>query len=267
MVEGVWQFALAHAKWRDDVGMDKLVQDSQFEACALHPPVPGVLAVVSPCVAWLNATEMCGLLPAAPSPSGPVLWVAMPSVADDVDGVQPSQTVLALMHHLATACGWANARLGVGVWQQAQVVLDLSESDDSVGAACVSMVVRDIGLPRLYAMANQFVSSTGQAARPRPSRLVLDHYPACFHRIVIIAPPHLAKQDRADGRGMLRALPAAWRFVSGLAKAIPMADTLASAVLLDTDTRGIMHVTRPTLLQQEWLRKMRVVAHDCTCLV
>jgi hypothetical protein len=42
---------------------------------------------------------------------------------------------------------------------------------------------------------------------------------------------------------LCRAVPHVWRVTSALANLIPLADTLASAFLLDADTRAKMHVT------------------------
>jgi len=112
------------------------------------------------------------------------------------------------------------------------------------------VVWRDIGRPRLLAMGRQLLGQIHEAAHPSPSWLPFDHYPACFRQLMfVVHGPATSGGGSAGGAAvgkddqLCRAVPHVWRVISALANLIPLADTLASAFLLDADTRARMHVT------------------------
>ena len=243
VVEAAWSFALSHAKWREDLRMDEMLRDCNFEAAAKSLSRADILGLISPRVVWFDASQLNMSSPAASS--GPVLFVQMPK-AEDEDAA--GEIVEALMQEVAVALEWANARLGVGATQQAQVLVDFSLANDSILRACGALILEHVGKPRVQAMFAQAMGRIQQAAHPPPSRLPLDHYPACFHSIVLLVPrprssPPAPQQDElALQQQACRALALIWPVAQGLANTIPMVDTLASALLLDRDTRAITKV-------------------------
>jgi hypothetical protein len=174
-----------------------------------------------------------------------VLWVRMPRAA-----VAASTADLAssLMFEVALACEWANAHLGVGVSQQAQLLLDMTHADDAVLGACLSLVLEHVAKPRLASMAVQLLNPIEIASHPPPSVLPLDHFPECFHRITVLspapAPVRATEQSELDPttNTWCCSVSSVWRVLSTVADAIPMADTLAAAFVLNSDTRAKISV-------------------------
>lgn len=227
VVEDAWAFAKAHARWRQDLQMDDLLRECRFAEAATLTSMTGVVGLVSPRVAWLNTSAdlpHC-ILPSPPvspdSPvagSGPVLWVRVPSA--DSDGAMESMRKL--MFEVAAAFEWGNAFLGVGVSEQAKVLVEVSQADDPTVRALAGMVLEQIAKPRLKAMASQMLGSPQIASHPPPSVLPLDHYPACFSQIVWLVPPATNARGGTSQR-LCRALHPAWKVIKTLANLIPLA--------------------------------------------
>ncbi len=240
------------------MGMDDLLRNNRFEEAAesLSQEGLGVLGLVSARVAWLDVPDLLQLAhPSATAATGPVLWVQMPR-SRQVEDV--GESVAQLMYEVAVACEWGNARLGVGATQPAQVLVDLSGADDAVLRQTLALVWRHIARPRLHAMGGQLLGQIDGAALPAPSSLPLDHYPACWSHLMLVTPAPsatLPASASAAAEGMdqqllpqqfCRAVAPVWRVTSALANIIPLADTLACAFLLDSDTRARTHVAIAT---------------------
>ena len=245
------------------MGMDDVLSNNRFEeaveslsheaAKSLSQEGLGVLSIVSARVAWLDAPGLLQLAhPSAAAAAGPVLWVHVPRARQ---GEDVGESVAQLMHDVAVACEWGNARLGVGATQAAQILVDLSGADDAVLRETCALVWRHIARPRLGAMCRQLLGQIHRAAHPAPSSLPFDHYPACWSDLMLVthAPattPPSSVSAAAEGISMdqqlCRAVEPVWRVTSALANTIPLADTIACAFLFDSDTRARTHVAIAT---------------------
>jgi hypothetical protein len=237
-----WDFAVQHAKWREGMKMDEMLRECDFEQAAQLMSRPDALALVSPHVALLDAAALETLgLSSDGACQGPVLWARLAADDDDADA-HGHETVRTLMHEVAAACEWANANLGMGVGNKAQVLLDLTQADDELFKSCAFVLWQKITRPRLDAMFWQILGRIQVASHPPLSPLPLDHYPATIERILIVVPARAAGAEAKDNMRIGLAVAPVWRFVQSLTR-IPLADTLACSVLLDSETRAIMHIT------------------------
>lgn len=226
--------------------MDDMLRQCDFEQAAKLLLRPDALALVSPHVALLQASALQTLgLSSDGACQGPVLWarLAADDAYADVDG---RERVLTLMHEVAAACEWANAKLGVGVGQKAQLLLDLSQADDQALGACAFLLWQKVARPRLYAMLWQMLGRIQVASHPPPSPLPLDHYPAAIERILVVVPARAAGAQSKDNMQIGLTIAPVWRFVESLTRNIPLADSLAGSVLLDSETRSMIQVTPST---------------------
>ena len=221
VVKDAWALATAHARWRQDMRMDDLLRECRFAQAAEPLSEIGAVGLVSPRVVWFKTAADLPrhLLPPPRVVPGPVLWVRVPRAEADGD-VEVTQK---LMFEVAAACEWANAFLGVGVSEQASVLVDVSQADDTAVRAFAGVVWEQIATPRFKAMALQMIGSPQVASHPPPSMLPLDHYPALFSQIVFLVPPPTSTAAENTTQRLCRAMDPAWRFVEKLANVIPLA--------------------------------------------